>query len=436
MPTSTTVVSRLKVVHPDLGYDGGSGLHTAIRTIYNQFGDNINSRVFFIDDFPISGTITLVHNLGSRMSHNRFMLYSGSYAAMTPLSAATTPSLNDFTVVDTVGFEDTKIDITNNSGALRDLIVVLYQDSISPNPILAKIQTTPSAAPTGYYQIYPKSDGKIYRKGADGIETVVGGGLTPQKIVFADSPVTVKDGTNYLVDTTGGIVTFNVAAGSSALLQFGVKNNGSDFTVNKARVTCATATIFIPDLGVVGAGDYFEIDAPVEAILFDWDGTRWVASMSGVKDLTTIVSASPTSAGLVDTSAQSFSGVKTFNDGIKLDDAAGQTALNFYASGSVAANGDFTGTVYYTRVGNLVTITSTVLTHGTGSQKGSVAGLIPIGFRPPITHTNLYYSSSTRINSCGVLADGQLITTYLDWAGNLINGTDTASALNISYNIG
>lgn len=289
MGTSTTTISRLKVVHPDFGYDGGTDLHTYVRTIYNQFGDNISSRVFFIDDFPIGGTVNLAHNLGTRMSHNRFMLYSGSYAAMTPLTAATTPTLDNFTIIDRVGFEDNQIAITNNSGALRDLIVVIYQDSISPNAMLAKVQTTPPAAPTGYYQIYPKADGKIYRKGSDGIETVVGGGLTPQKIVFADSPVTVKDGTNYLVDTVGGIVTFTVASGSSALLQFGVKNDGSDFTVNKARVTCPTASIYIPDLGVVGAGEYFEIDAPVEAILFDWDGVRWVASMSGLKDLTYLV---------------------------------------------------------------------------------------------------------------------------------------------------
>ena len=286
MGTTTSTISRLKVVHPDLGYDGGADLHTYVRNIYNQFGDNINSRVFFISTFPSGDTVTLAHNLGTRMSHNRFMLYTGSYAIMTPLTGATTPSLNNFSFVDTFTFENSKVDITNNSGSQVSLIVVLYQDSISPNPLLAKVQTTPPAAPTGYFSIYPKADGKIYRKGSDGIETVVGGGLTPQKIVFADSPVTVKDGTNYLVDTTGGIVTFNVAAGSSALLQFGIKNDGSDFTVNKARVSCSTATIYIPFLGVVGAGEYFEIDAPVEAMLFDWDGTRWVASMSGLKDLT------------------------------------------------------------------------------------------------------------------------------------------------------
>ena len=286
MGTTTSTISRLKVVHPDLGYDGGADLHTYVRNIYNQFGDNINSRVFFISTFTAGQTVTLAHNLGTRMSHNRFMLYTGSYAIMTPLTGATTPSLNNFSFVDTFTFENSRVDITNNSGAQVSLIVVLYQDSISPNPLLAKVQTTPPAAPTGYFSIYPKADGKIYRKGSDGIETVVGGGLTPQKIVFADSPVTVKDGTNYLVDTTGGVVTFNVAAGSSALLQFGVKNDGSDFTVNKARVSCATATIYIPFLGVVGAGEYFEIDAPVEAMLFDWDGTRWVASMSGLKDLT------------------------------------------------------------------------------------------------------------------------------------------------------
>lgn len=285
MANTTSVVSRMKIIHPDLGYEGGIDVHTYVRNIYDQFGDNINSRVFAINDFAIGATLTLDHNLGSSMSHNRFMVYSGTFDSMTALTGASTPSLDDFEIISTPGFTDSRCDITNNSGSLQDIVVVIYQDSISPNPILMKTQTVPDSAPTGYYNLYPKSDGKFYRKGADGVESVVGGGLTPVKVVYTGVANTVKDGTNYLVDTTGGIIDFTVTAGNSGLLQFGIKNDGSDFATNKARITCDTATIFIPDLGTVGVGEYLNIDAPVDALLFDWDGTRWVVSTSGVKDL-------------------------------------------------------------------------------------------------------------------------------------------------------
>ena len=299
MGTTTSVVSRMKLVHPDLGYDGGSDLHTYMRTIYSQLGDNVNSRVFLIPAFTNGSTISLTHNLGTNMAANRYMLYRGTYGNMVPLTSATTPKFELFGVTDTVGFEKSKCDVYNNSGSTWDLIVVLYQESVSKAPLMIREQGAIDPPSANYWNIYPKSDGKIYKMSPAGVETVVGGGLTPQKIVFGDSPVTVKDGTNYLVDTTAGIVTFQVAAGNSGLLQFGIKNDGSDFTVNKARITCAAATIYVPDLGIVGAGEYLEIDAPIDSIAFDWDGTRWVGSLTNVKALSQIGLVSATKDGLM-----------------------------------------------------------------------------------------------------------------------------------------
>ncbi|WP_230685373.1 hypothetical protein, partial [Streptococcus pneumoniae] len=73
--------------------------------------------------------------------------------------------------------------------------------------------------------------------------------------------------------------------------------------------------------------------------------------------------------GLLSNAAQTIAGVKTFNDGIKLDDAAGQSTLNFYQEddttlGSAYWLPDAAGTtkssafaVKITRVGRVVTLT-------------------------------------------------------------------------------
>lgn len=63
-----------------------------------------------------------------------------------------------------------------------------------------------------------------------------------------------------------------------------------------------------------------------------WAGTwYWRVTVGLPGQVYGFGSATTTSSGFVDTAAQSFAGVKTFADGLKLDDAAGQSTLNFYA---------------------------------------------------------------------------------------------------------
>ena len=256
MGTTTSTISRLKVVHPDLGYDGGADLHTYVRAIYNQFGDNINSRVFFISTFPSGDTVTLAHNLGTRMSHNRFMLYTGSYAIMTPLTGATTPSLNDFSFVDTFTFENSRVDITNNSGAQVSLIVVLYQESVSPNPITLKQQTSADKSPTGYNTIYPKTDDKLYYKNSSNVEKQIG------DVTLAGAEViTNKDINGGAASTTGGSVRrLTVPKGSTATLGGLTRSEASltyDTTTKKLNIDDGSA------LKVVGGGLVVTVlDAP------------------------------------------------------------------------------------------------------------------------------------------------------------------------------
>lgn len=75
--------------------------------------------------------------------------------------------------------------------------------------------------------------------------------------------------------------------------------------------------------------------------------------------------ATATLSGIVSTAAQTFAGVKTFNDGIVVDDAANQSALNYYRFGTQATTFTSDGTsggtsssvdIQIQRIGDWVTI--------------------------------------------------------------------------------
>jgi hypothetical protein len=163
------------------------------------------------------------------------------------------------------------------------------------------------------------------------------------------------------------------------------------------------------------------------------------ANMEGVTAVDVYIApASPIISGLVSTEAQTFAGVKTFNDGVKLDDAAGQSILNFYATTLVsAASGTYTGgTVYCTRFGNLITLRFTELTHASSGDVLSGAGLIPADYRPSALITNIYYMDGNTIRQVWIGSDGKVNTTYRDWAGNISpQGSSGPQQFSISYTI-
>ncbi len=74
------------------------------------------------------------------------------------------------------------------------------------------------------------------------------------------------------------------------------------------------------------------------------DGTDVIIGQIDDPDFfTTGAAASGSVIGIVTTSAQNFAGVKTFNDGIKVDDAGGQSTLNFYEEGTFVVTWAFSG---------------------------------------------------------------------------------------------
>lgn len=96
-------------------------------------------------------------------------------------------------------------------------------------------------------------------------------------------------------------------------------------------------------------------------------GTDFAIAHSAGTITFNLPSASASNRGAVTTSTQSFAGVKTFNDGVVLDDAASQSTLNFYRESSTAMTWSFANgsggtpsgsvTARYTRIGSWVNIT-------------------------------------------------------------------------------
>ena len=127
MPTTSTVVSRLELVHPDLNYDGGSGLHSLIRNGWTKIGDNMNSRFFTADAVANLDTVDFDHNFKTSFDELRINLYlrDTGTGELTRIKIGSTPDIEDFLIEETVGLETTSVTITNNSGATRDLAVVI-----------------------------------------------------------------------------------------------------------------------------------------------------------------------------------------------------------------------------------------------------------------------------------------------------------------------
>jgi hypothetical protein len=121
-------------------------------------------------------------------------------------------------------------------------------------------------------------------------------------------------------------------------------------------------------------------------------------------------------------------------NGFSLVSSVGKAALTFYDSGFSAPGGVYTsGLVYYTRVGNLVTITSdTALGHNSMSD-GSSSSFLPIAFRPKTTVQICSLIGGTILSRLMVSSDGSIRTTYYDWAGALNSSTSTVTPIHCSY---
>lgn len=124
MPTTTTILGRLKLAHPDLGYDGGAGLEAAIKAIYTTISDAIASRFFTVDALANGASHDFEHNFKCAFTELGIRLYTrntgtGELTRVYPTTG--------YSIVAKVGSETTHITVTNNTGSAKDIAVVLLQ---------------------------------------------------------------------------------------------------------------------------------------------------------------------------------------------------------------------------------------------------------------------------------------------------------------------
>lgn len=108
---------------------------------------------------------------------------------------------------------------------------------------------------------------------------------------------------------------------------------------------------------------------------------------------------------------------------------SGQT-VDYLPSTPLTANGMLSGTLYISKIGNIVTLSWGSLTHSSNYAPETGSSFIPVGYRPVVSVTTVYRASpvgDSGILNLEILNTGLLRFTYRDWAGATLYKTATGS---------
>lgn len=251
MANTTTTLGRAKLVHPDLGYEGGAALETLVKAIYTRVSDFMNSRFFLADNLNNAASVDLDHNFKVAFSELKVVLYAHDEGTneLTRLVSGGSPNLDSFTIAATGGFATTKVTVTNNTGSQQDIaIMIIHADYAEKVSDLDDFDTT--SAPTNLQVMqYLTATSK----------------WTPRTLTVDSWNVTAKTA-NYsaavfdkiLADTSGGPFTIAIPSGASpgAVIQVHDSKGAFDST-NKVTLDVTTNTQKIN-----GAATDKDLDAP------------------------------------------------------------------------------------------------------------------------------------------------------------------------------
>lgn len=304
---TTTDVSRLILAHPDLGTAGGAGLHAAITAIYKKIGDNLSSRIMVNLSVVAAATATFEHDFKAAFGELRYDLYIASNSDpydLTRITASSSPSLSQFAVSATSGFATTKIDVVNNSGATRNLVLVVHMDPLKfGEGDVQDVDVTTTAPQDGQALVYNSTSGK-WVPGASGDSSYKLQSVTTPNASLKGGYIETSDGkelatysgsgtvlASYGVDLTLNLTTIFGSAPANAtnyylyidLSTIGTVQTISDTGRKVYRITQANFVISTSGPETFNPNRYL----PVGNILSATTGTAWSGSGSAFTTFST-----------------------------------------------------------------------------------------------------------------------------------------------------
>lgn len=129
-----TTVGRLQLVHPDLGHEGGSALHTKIRNLYTRIADHMSSRYVETTGAANSSVTVITHNLNIPFADTLVVLYSGVGASKTRVAD---PAGAGWTIAANGTNPRTQIDVTAPSSGGPHSFTVVITDGLKSMAVQA-----------------------------------------------------------------------------------------------------------------------------------------------------------------------------------------------------------------------------------------------------------------------------------------------------------
>lgn len=171
--TNSTILGRLGVDWPDLGYDAGAGLESKIHTAVAKIGDNMSSRYVEFTSVANSGTIEPIHDFDLNLVDLRVTLYSGIGASKTRIQD---PVAVGWTIAEKTGDEKGALTITApGSGGPFDVSVEIHSAKVETEIQFDDLASTPTNPSADSHKVYFKND-TMFRLNSAGEEVEVGSG--------------------------------------------------------------------------------------------------------------------------------------------------------------------------------------------------------------------------------------------------------------------
>jgi hypothetical protein len=278
MANTTSIVGRLKCVHPDLGFDGGVTLEGHVKNTLTKLSDAVNSR-YFISRTLLTGTsVDFEHNFKCAFEELRINLYNiNGSDELTRITAGGTPDLAAFSIIPKVGSTTTHITITNNTGSTQDIAVVLIQGKgAEVLNDLGDVSTT--GKEDGQALVYSLAQGKFV-PGASGDAS-----FKFQSINSAGTALVVKKGYLRLSDGRVLYLASDLTVDVSAL----ITSDGAYYAYLDVNTLAASTIVSGRKLVAVVAGNFsYQLTAPEDNNLSRYISMGQITRAAGVFTLAT-----------------------------------------------------------------------------------------------------------------------------------------------------